>query len=59
MAETQAKRRGLIGSFGFQVLAAMALGLGLGLLARNLGTEPGHQGYALSEALKLAGSTFV
>jgi len=55
----EAKRKGLLGSFGFQVLAAMAIGLGLGLLARSLGTEEGQQGYALSEALKVIGSLFV
>ena len=53
------KRGGLFGSFGFQVLAAMVLGLGLGLLARNLGTEEGQAGHGLSEALRLAGSIFV
>jgi Na+/H+-dicarboxylate symporter len=53
------KRGGLFGSFGFQVLAAMVVGLGLGLLARNLGTEPGQAGHGLSEALRLAGAIFV
>lgn len=53
------KRGGLLGSFGFQVLVAMLAGLGLGLLARNLGTDEGQAGYGLSEALRLAGSTFV
>lgn len=53
------KRGGIVGSFGFQVLAAMVLGLALGLLARNLGTEAGQAGHALSEGLRLAGSTFV
>lgn len=59
MARVEGKRRGVLGSFGFQVLAAMVIGLALGLAARNLGTEEGQQGYALSETLKLAGSTFV
>ncbi len=59
MARTDGKRQGLLGSFGFQVLAAMVIGLALGLLARSLGTEPGQQGHGLSEALKLMGSTFV
>ncbi|WP_332766917.1 dicarboxylate/amino acid:cation symporter [Phenylobacterium sp.] len=59
MARVDGKRRGLLGSFGFQVLAAMVIGLALGMLARNLGTEPGQQGHGLSEALKLMGSTFV
>ena len=53
------KRGGLLGSFGFQVLAAMVLGLGLGLLARNLGAEQGQAGHGLSEVLRLAGSTFI
>lgn len=53
------KRGGLFASFGFQVMAGMALGLGLGLLARNLGVEDGQAGHGLSEALSLAGSTFV
>lgn len=55
----QAKRGGIFGSFGFQVLAGMALGLALGLIARQLGAEEGHAGHGLSEALRLAGSTFV
>ena len=59
MAQTHGRRRGLLGSFGFQVLAAMVIGLILGLVARNLGTGEGQQGHALSEALKLAGSSFV
>lgn len=53
------KRGGLFGSFGFQVLAAMVVGLGLGLLARNLGAEQGQAGHGLSEVLRLAGSTFI
>ncbi|CAN7283095.1 dicarboxylate/amino acid:cation symporter [Phenylobacterium sp. LjRoot164] len=53
------KRGGIFASFGFQVLAGMALGLGLGLLARELGSEAGQPGHGLSEALSLAGSTFV
>lgn len=53
------KRGGLFGSFGFQVLAAMVVGLGLGLLARHLGTEAGQPGHGLSEGLRLAGSIFI
>jgi len=53
------KRGGVFGSFGFQVLAGMVLGLALGLLARQLGTEPGQSGHALSEILSQAGSIFV
>ncbi len=48
-----------ISGFGFQVLAAMVVGLGLGLLARNLGIEAGQPGYALAEILKQVGSIFV
>ena len=53
------KRGGIFASFGFQVLAGMALGLGLGLLARQLGSETGQAGHGLSEALRLAGATFI
>lgn len=53
------KRGGLFGSFGFQVLVAMLAGLGLGLLARHLGTDEGQAGHGLSEGLRLAGSTFI
>ena len=53
------KRGGIFASFGFQVLAGMTLGLGLGLLARHLGSEEGQAGHGLSEALRLAGSIFV
>ncbi|ATQ44559.1 dicarboxylate/amino acid:cation symporter [Caulobacter mirabilis] len=48
-----------ISGFGFQVLAAMVVGLGLGLLARNLGIEAGEPGYALAEILRQVGSIFV
>jgi len=48
-----------ISSFGWQVLAGMILGLGAGLLARQLGTEAGDAGHGLSEALRLTGSVFV
>ena len=53
------KRGGLFGSFGFQVLAGMVLGLALGLLARELGTEPGQAGHGLSQALSQTGAIFV
>ncbi len=55
----QARKGGFFRSFGFQVLAGMALGLALGLLARQLGTEEGQTGHSLSEALRLIGSIFV
>lgn len=57
-AATPAPRR-FIGGFGIQVLAGMALGLGLGLLARTLGPDQGQAGFALAEALRLTGSIFV
>lgn len=53
------KRRSFLGSFGFQVLAGMVVGLGLGLLARNLGIEQGQAGYGLGETLRLVGSNFI
>jgi Na+/H+-dicarboxylate symporter len=37
----------------------MAIGLGLGLLARNLGPDEGQAGYALAETLHQVGSIFV
>jgi Na+/H+-dicarboxylate symporter len=54
-----AKSSRFISGFGFQVLAAMVVGLGLGLLARNLGPAEGQAGYALAEALHQVGSIFV
>ncbi|WP_454714876.1 dicarboxylate/amino acid:cation symporter [Caulobacter segnis] len=54
-----AKSSRFISGFGFQVLAAMAIGLGLGLLARNLGPDEGQAGYALAETLHQVGSIFV
>lgn len=53
------KRGGILASFGFQVLAGMALGLGLGLLARHLGAEAGQAGHGLAEFLRQAGAIFV
>ena len=54
-----AKSSRFISGFGFQVLAAMAIGLGLGLLARDLGPAEGQAGYALAETLHQVGSIFV
>lgn len=48
-----------IGSFGWQVLAGMVAGLGLGLLARGLGADEGQPGFALAEALRIVGSSFI
>ena len=54
-----AKSSRFISGFGFQVLAAMAIGLGLGLLARNLGPAEGQAGYVLAETLHQVGAIFV
>ncbi len=48
-----------ISGFGFQVLAAMVVGVGLGLLARSLGAEAGQQGWWLAETLRQVGSIFI
>jgi Na+/H+-dicarboxylate symporter len=48
-----------ISSFGWQVLAAMVVGLALGLLARGLGSDEGEAGFALAETLRIVGSSFV
>jgi Na+/H+-dicarboxylate symporter len=53
------KARRFIGSFGLQVLVAMVVGLGLGLLARSLGPAEGQPGYGLAETLHQVGSIFV
>lgn len=59
MAAAQPKSSRFISGFGVQVLAAMALGLGLGLLARQLGPAEGQGGYALAETLHQLGAIFV
>lgn len=59
MAAAQPKSSRFISGFGVQVLAAMALGLGLGLLARQLGPAEGQGGYALAETLHQVGAIFV
>jgi Na+/H+-dicarboxylate symporter len=48
-----------ISGFGFQVLAAMVVGLGLGLLARSLGDELGERGWWLAETLRQVGAIFI
>lgn len=58
MAEAS-KRRNILGSFGFQVLAGMVVGLAAGLIARQLGVEEGEGGFVLAEALRLLGANFV
>lgn len=59
MAVAPPKSSRFISGFGIQVLAAMALGLGLGLLARNLGPAEGEAGYALAETLHQVGTIFI
>lgn len=59
MAAVQPKSSRFISGFGVQVLAAMAIGLGLGLLARHLGPAEGQGGYALAETLHQVGAIFV
>ncbi|MBN9318557.1 MAG: sodium:proton antiporter [Caulobacterales bacterium 68-7] len=54
-----AKSSRFVSGFGWQVLGAMVLGLGLGLLARRLGAETGEPGYALAETLRQVGAIFV
>jgi Na+/H+-dicarboxylate symporter len=46
-------------SFGFQVLAGMAVGLALGFVARSMGTAPDGDLNALAAALKTVGTIFV
>lgn len=59
MAASQTKSSRFISGFGVQVLAAMVVGLGLGLLARSLGPAEGQAGYALAETLHQVGAIFV
>jgi len=59
MVAAQPKISRFISGFGVQVLAAMAVGLSLGLLARNLGPAEGQAGYALAEILHQVGAIFV
>jgi len=59
MAVAQPKSSRFISGFGVQVLVAMTLGLGLGLLARNLGPAEGQAGYALAETLHQVGAIFI
>lgn len=55
MAATQTKSSRFISGFGAQVLIAMVAGLGLGLLARQLGPAEGQAGYVLAETLRQVG----
>lgn len=58
-APLKARAGRFISGFGVQVLAAMVLGLGLGLLARSLGSAEGQPGHGLAETLRQVGSIFV
>jgi len=59
MAATQTRSRRFISGFGLQVLIAMVVGLGLGLLARSWGPAEGQAGYALAETLRQVGQIFI
>jgi Na+/H+-dicarboxylate symporter len=59
MAAAPTKTSRFISGFGIQVLAAMVVGLGLGLLARQLGPAEGQAGYGLAETLHQVGSIFI
>jgi Na+/H+-dicarboxylate symporter len=54
-----ARQSRFISGFGVQVLAAMVVGVILGLVARELGPAEGQQGFALAETLRLVGSSFI
>lgn len=53
------KRSRFISGFGVQVLASMVVGLALGLMARQLGVDPGQAGHGLAETLRILGASFV
>ena len=53
------KQSRFISGFGIQVLAAMVVGVILGLVARNLGPAEGQPGFALAETLRILGSSFI
>src|SRR5687768_12276209 len=54
-----ARQSRFINGFGVQVLAAMVVGVILGLVARELGPAEGQPGFALAETLRLVGSSFI
>ncbi|WP_337185974.1 dicarboxylate/amino acid:cation symporter [Phenylobacterium sp.] len=56
---TQAAASRFVSGFGLQVLAAMVVGVLLGLAARRLGVAEGEAGFALAETLRILGSSFV
>lgn len=59
LSTTTAAPKPFYSSFGFQVLAAMVIGLLLGLLARNMGPDAAGDPNWLAEALSTIGSIFV
>lgn len=56
--DTRGPVRKLLTSFGFQIIAALALGIGVGLLARNLGATADNP-TGLSTTLDTIGSSYV
>ncbi|WP_011582476.1 MULTISPECIES: dicarboxylate/amino acid:cation symporter [Chelativorans] len=54
-----AKQKPFYLNFGFQVLAAMVLGIVLGLIARELGNSPAGDPNWLAQTLQTIGSVFV
>ena len=49
----------LYANFGFQVIAAMAIGLLLGFIARNMGPDAAGNANWLTQTLATVGSSFV
>lgn len=58
-AATKSSPKPFYASFGFQVLAAMVVGLVLGLIARNMGADAAGNPNWLSVTLQTIGSIFV
>ena len=56
---SSAQQSRFISGFGVQVLAAMVIGVVLGLVARQLGPAEGERGFLLAETLRILGSSFV
>lgn len=58
-ATTKSSQKPIFTSFGFQVLAAMVIGLLLGLIARNMGVDASGNANWLTVTLQTIGSIFV
>ncbi|MCK3777023.1 dicarboxylate/amino acid:cation symporter [Ensifer sesbaniae] len=58
-ATTKSSPQPIYASFGFQVLAAMIIGLLLGLIARNMGADAAGNANWLTVTLQTVGSIFV